>query len=200
MLRVRKQRRLFLALTCNERKRREYPASSTFLQKSHEVRGPGKYPDSFWAKRVSEEHVNVSLLSPVGLPVSPWTFSPLCCLIFPHLLCVILLDWIHRCQTGLSVCVCVLVCVILPPGAYVWLPKVQSHCHFMCTLWLALCFWLSDCNCGEQSPSKDISGFPQHPPFSFGAKNRKLRVSWNCTFSMELNSTVPRQPLRDRVA
>lgn len=50
-----------------------------------------------------------------------------------------------------------------------------------------ICFvFLSDCNCGERGPSKDISGFPQHPPFSFGAKNRKLRVSSSCTFSVDL--------------
>lgn len=51
-----------------------------------------------------------------------------------------------------------------------------------------ICFvFLTDDNCRELGPSKDISGFPEHPPFSFSAKNRKLRVSWDCTFPMKLN-------------
>lgn len=41
-----------------------------------------------------------------------------------------------------------------------------------------ICFvFLTDYNCRELGPSKDISGFPEHPPFSFSAKNGKLRVS-----------------------
>lgn len=50
---------------------------------------------------------------------------------------------------------------------------------------LKLAFVLLDYNYGKRGPSKDIPGFPEHPPFSFSAKNRKLWVSVNCWFTLE---------------
>lgn len=50
---------------------------------------------------------------------------------------------------------------------------------------LKFAFVLLDYNYGKRGPSKDIPGFPEHPPFSFSAKNRKLWVSVNCWFTLE---------------
>lgn len=55
------------------------------------------------------------------------------------------------------------------------LPPPLLRCA-RCNL-LLFCLFCQDYNYGKWGPAKDIPGFPEHPPFSLGAKNRKLWVS-----------------------
>lgn len=52
---------------------------------------------------------------------------------------------------------------------------------------------LSDYNYGKWGSSKDIPGFPEYPPFSFSAKNRKLWVSWNFSLSIKVCCRISSQ-------
>ena len=60
---------------------------------------------------------------------------------------------------------------------------------FLSIVYTVICLFpfFTDYNHGEWGSSKDIPGFPEYPPFSFSAKNRKLWVSLSCGFSIKRN-------------
>lgn len=174
-----------------------------FQQKYHGVKGQRRYPGSVWANRVAAlgatRHKNAESnqlfqLSPIRLQVlTRFRLSAVSCLNY-----LVSASSLSRASLNTDVRWTSIIRADGPEdtvGIFCPLGKIsgsQSLLFFVLSLYVhtVISFvFLSDYNCGERGPSKDISGFPEHPPFSFGAKNRELRVSWGCTFPMKLNST-----------